>query len=210
MESQMFCDVYDQNQVDNVLKPFYPDFREILQEGFKSYLKTRPDYDFMPIRTRADLIRSKSLSLFKSRYCKNNPGIKFIWSHDKDLFLLLVQDIIALRLKKLNKRRRANFNKTPASQNYAQQLTLDLPEHVAPKVNLVLGYEPDETWTKIAGIYIHHPKLCWAYLVPQDLIKPKDSEDSDGIVALPTEPKPPMKPRIRVKKKAQGNDANRI
>lgn len=205
----MFPSFHSQEDVRLTLRPYYNDFIEVINLSFRTYLKTRPDYEIMPIRTRADLIRGKALAMFSAKY-RNKDEVQIFKELEKDILLLVINNEISLRFKKLNRNLNPNFNNTNLSRCYVNQLTF--PGLLTPMTNLILGYLPDETWTSVKGIYIQHPLENWALRVTPVLEQKHQLEQSETSTHLAAQNVLPNKPVIKLKvkqKKASGDDQTR-
>ncbi|MCA9734944.1 hypothetical protein KC799_22610 [candidate division KSB1 bacterium] len=161
----MFENVLSEDDVHSKIGPYYDDFWLAVVESFKAFNKVKNEYENLQIRTRCDLIRAKVLASFKRKF-KANGDVKIFDFEDQDIFIIKIGDEILLRFKKLDESgKRANFNKTNASNSYIDQEEFT---DFLPKLNqLILGWIPNATWTECADINICHPKENWAVKVPR-------------------------------------------
>jgi len=150
--------IHDDDEVHEILSPFYRDFHEVILESFEKCKEIHALYydDFLPIRTRSDLVRSRAFTMFKQRFF-GNPDIQILYTKEDDFLSFLVKDSIALRFKKIDQNLSANFNKTRRSQYFVGQQLL-FEEFMTPISLLVLGYRVNDLWTEIISTNICHPQ----------------------------------------------------
>ncbi len=151
--------LFKDTDVIDIINDYIVEFVDLTEQSFDAYLKVASILGNVPIRTRCDIIRAKAIELFQERF-SDDENIKLIHYAD-DVFAIIVHDKIVLRYKKLDGRKKANFNKTSKSKNFINQLTLS--GIFSNRANLILGYRPDQIWSRITNIYIAHPQGLYAH-----------------------------------------------
>ena len=191
MQKCLFKDV----NVIEIVNDYIVDFVEITEQSFEVYLDAAHNLSNLPIRTRCDIIRSKAIELFKQRF-SDDMRLSFINDVD-DTFAITVDNKIVFRFKKLDGRKRANFNNTRRSNNYINQISIDGIYN--DKANLILGYRPDQTWTFITNVYIAHPKLNYSYNISEIAEKMKIEQFNMADNVLLQSSDELIKPTIKIK-----------
>ena len=209
----MFPFILNKEEAEEITKPFWYEIYSAMKEGFETYTKVRKEYlnhSYFHNRLRAEIIRTKTLNIFIEKYDKQkfSNDVRIVHDIQSDLVFIVIKEQLALRIKKLDRGLRANFNKTKLSKKFIdQQLSF---ESLVPSIHkLLLGWRHDETWTKFLGVYIKPPQnAAWAILLDEERINniftqtPNNIKEFSINQTLPEEPI--VKPKIETVKVSNG------
>ena len=203
---QMSPQFYREDEVFDRLTPYFPIVYQAFIHAFEKYRQIATVIPNIKVRTKCDLIRSAVIHYLKL-HLKNDPNSNIVEDR-QDIIHIVLYDNYVLRLKKLNTLQRANFNTTSSSYEFInQQLTM---EAITPDmIMLVLGYEPNITWTQLQRIYIKHPSDGWGFIVPQPTTRRNGEELADVEIANNLEQRRKI-PRITPKLKVNNNGNKKI
>lgn len=204
----MFDFILKQEEAQKITEPFNVDIFDAINTAFQTYLQVREKFyegSYMPIRLRSELIRTKVLQIFEKKFKneKSKDSVRLISELEEDLVMLVIEETICLRFKKLDNKLNANFNDTKKSNEFIKQQT-EL-QFMAKFTNLILGYVPSDTWTELKGIYVKEPQGAWAFQITEEMVSNQSKATSPQIIELPKQSILPAEPIAEPKKK-EGRD----
>lgn len=186
----------------SILESYLPFFHECIIGAWKDFCKWSPySPHLITPRTRANIMHD-----FMTARARNKVnGTYGIRVHESGgLFLLIIEDKINIKFKKLNEDKRPSNIPTQQSLYFMEQM--ELPG-IPFATNLVVGYELNKLQTDISAVSIICPlgiKNDWFFDIDGEI--PSDEIEVIEIPIPPTIPIIPFKLREEIKKSKVKNN----
>jgi hypothetical protein len=149
-----------QTQAEKLLGPQLKRIRDCIVRAFQ---KWRSDYSKNALvhtaRSRASVIHDHMVA-FAKEYFSGDDSIRIF--SKSGLAVVNIKDVVLLRFKKLDAKKRSSS--IPTRQNYLFKAQLDLPGIPSELTHLEAGYVLNELQTGLDGVYITCPnknRLEW-------------------------------------------------
>ena len=193
--------VRSKEAVKNVLNPYLQTIGDCLYVGFHRWKQggqAAPEL-FGPLsaRTRSCFVYDHICHEVIRRF----TGIEKVrWSVDKGFLVLIIEDTVVVRFKKLDRRGRVRY--IPTHQSTMYFLQEELPGFPSQVLRLNAGYQLNELQTEIANMFITYQKgsdVEWSFPVLQTTIEITSFSTSGLANDADTQSEAPRKPRVRPK-----------
>ena len=198
-----------------VLRPHFERLQKCYDEAFeklRKHLAITPD---MTERSKANIVRDSVVSSVKEKF-SSVPGFQIVQENknSEGLVLLLIEDTIAIRFKKLTLDKEGftvSNNPTEQSRNLInQQLELSNGDETVQPIYVNAGYVLNKTGTNYSSLHLvchHGEQVAWDLIIDAENVVTEEVADEFDFDQEPGIKRERIKPKKSDLDKAANDDS---